>query len=148
MHDLSEIDEDAGTGVCVICGPVKTYVRKFLVGGRHYVYTKCSTPIREAARARYHANVDGYRHARFLREYGITLEQYEAMLEQQGGVCARCKQAPGEIRLAVDHAHDTGVVRGLLCGACNTYLGRLEANLSSLDADLRYLSAEVLAQRV
>lgn len=47
--------------------------------------------------------------------YGITLEQYEALSDAQGGVCAVCRQPPGDKALAVDHDHRTGLVRGLLC---------------------------------
>lgn len=51
--------------------------------------------------------------------YGITSEDYAAVLEHQGGVCAMCLQRPVSKRLAVDHDHRTGEVRGLLCSRCN-----------------------------
>ena len=60
--------------------------------------------------------------------YGISLAQYDEMLRGQGGVCKICKK-PSERsrrRLAVDHCHITGKIRGLLCGSCNTKLGFLE----------------------
>lgn len=54
------------------------------------------------------------------RTYGITAEQYEAILAVQGGVCAICQRATGASkRLAVDHDHVTGEVRGCLCSTCN-----------------------------
>ena len=64
--------------------------------------------------------------------YGITRAEYEAMLELQGGVCAACGQKPRTKRLAVDHDHETGRVRGLLCAdqerGCNhAVLGSIEA---------------------
>jgi hypothetical protein len=49
------------------------------------------------------------------REYGIDPDQYEALLVAQGGRCAICNQMPRTLRLAVDHDHKTGAVRGLLC---------------------------------
>lgn len=59
-----------------------------------------------------------------LKTYGITIEQYEALYEAQGGVCYICRRAKGITkRLAVDHDHATGYVRGLLCAKCNGYLG-------------------------
>ena len=55
-----------------------------------------------------------YRH-----KYGITLAQYEAMLEHQSGGCAICERPPAARRLSVDHDHKTGIIRGLLCDYCN-----------------------------
>uniref|UniRef100_UPI00403FE523 endonuclease VII domain-containing protein n=1 Tax=Streptomyces sp. SS7 TaxID=3108485 RepID=UPI00403FE523 len=66
--------------------------------------------------------------AHIKRAYGITAREYEAMLERQGGRCAICA-IPSESskrRLAVDHCHRTGRVRGLLCGLCNTAIGKLK----------------------
>jgi hypothetical protein len=61
-----------------------------------------------------------------LKTYGITSEQYEALYEEQGGVCYICQRATGKIRrLAVDHDHVTGYVRGLLCKPCNSILAHL-----------------------
>jgi hypothetical protein len=58
--------------------------------------------------------------------YGLTGEKYWELYEFQGGVCAICKRAKGiRRRLAVDHDHKTGAVRGLLCGTCNKILGHL-----------------------
>jgi len=56
------------------------------------------------------------------RRYGITPEQYDLMLERQGGGCAICGRLPKPgRRLAVDHDHATKRVRGLLCFQCNKY---------------------------
>jgi len=55
--------------------------------------------------------------------YGISIAQYNAMLEEQGGVCAICGEQPEEERLCVDHSHATGKIRGLLCRRCNSGLG-------------------------
>ncbi|WML79167.1 endonuclease VII domain-containing protein [Streptomyces sp. VNUA74] len=73
--------------------------------------------------------------------YGITREQYAVMLDQQGGVCAICKQeCRVHARLSVDHCHRTNVVRGLLCQSCNTALGHLEDDPSRLLAAIAYLT--------
>lgn len=62
--------------------------------------------------------------------YGVTREQWEAQYEAQGGLCAICEKAATGTsrgnRLHVDHSHETGQVRGLLCAGCNTHLGILE----------------------
>lgn len=58
---------------------------------------------------------DGY----LRRNYGIGLDEYNEMLEKQGGRCAICLCRPRTRNLAVDHDHLTGALRGLLCGRCN-----------------------------
>lgn len=65
--------------------------------------------------------------ARLWSRYGITEENYNDLMAEQGNVCAICKQEckTGE-RLSVDHDHDTGRVRGLLCRACNFRVGQIE----------------------
>jgi hypothetical protein len=58
------------------------------------------------------------------RKYGLTLEQYDEMLHAQNGVCAICGEPrPDERTLHIDHDHQTGVIRGLLCFRCNNALG-------------------------
>lgn len=68
------------------------------------------------------------RRARLKHRYGITEAQYDVMLAAQGGTCALC---PAEIsqdgrRLAVDHDHETGVVRGVLCLRCNNQIALVD----------------------
>lgn len=61
-----------------------------------------------------------------LRKYGITPEEYAARLREQGGGCAICATAPvGGRALDVDHDHDSGRTRELLCSACNLAIGHL-----------------------
>ncbi|MDQ3574990.1 MAG: endonuclease VII domain-containing protein [Actinomycetota bacterium] len=58
-----------------------------------------------------------------MRKYGMTIEQYDAMLEAQSGGCFICSRPPREdISLHVDHDHATGKVRGILCFRCNNAL--------------------------
>lgn len=60
---------------------------------------------------------------RRLAAYGLTPEQYAKMQEAQGNACAICDYTPkpGRRRLEVDHDHETGRVRGLLCHVCNRF---------------------------
>lgn len=59
------------------------------------------------------------------RKYGITANIYNEMFERQGHACAICRRKAEELgqTLSVDHDHDTGAVRGLLCAKCNRMLG-------------------------
>ena len=84
-------------------------------------------------------------HSNQIREYqlqykfGITLEQYELLLKEQGYSCAICKKPSTRKRLAVDHCHTTGKVRGLLCSHCNQGLGHFMDNQTILENSLNYL---------
>src|SRR5437764_1503494 len=69
----------------------------------------------------------------------LTEDEYEAMLEAQGGVCAICKEKPKGSRLSVDHVHGTDQVRGLLCNLCNPALGLFKDNPDRLKRAIEYL---------
>jgi len=82
------------------------------------------------------------------RKYGMTLEQYNMLFEKQKGVCALCGKpetvkrkfkSAGPERLAVDHCHDTGRIRGLLCFRCNTAVGSIGDDESSAKRVVEYL---------
>lgn len=73
-----------------------------------------------------------------LRRYGMTLEQYDEMLREQGGACLGCARQP-EGNLYVDHDHATGLVRGLLCRDCNSALGLVRDDPTVLVALAAYL---------
>lgn len=72
--------------------------------------------------------------------YGLAMGEYEAMYQEQGGTCAICQRATGATkRLAVDHDHDTGLVRGLLCGPCNKLVGYFRNSPEAFDRAAAYL---------
>lgn len=73
-------------------------------------------------------------------KYGITQTDYETMFANQNGVCWVCGGPPDFYgRLVVDHHHDTGVNRGLLCNRCNRVLGMIKENPDILQSLLYYL---------
>lgn len=87
-----------------------------------------------------------------LEKFGLTPEDYDRMLAEQGGVCAICRgpesgkaYGGGVKRLAVDHCHATGLVRGLLCGNCNKGLGNLGDSPERMREAARYVEG-ALAQ--
>lgn len=81
------------------------------------------------------------KHRAIKHSYGVTLEQWNTMFEAQKGCCAICRKHASEIKrgLAVDHNHETGAVRALLCLPCNTALGMFAEDLSTLTAAIEYL---------
>lgn len=77
------------------------------------------------------------------RNYGITIEMYDAIYESQGGKCKICgtTKPRGRGGFHVDHCHQTGIVRGLLCAACNMMLGLIKDNKETLMNAIEYLAA-------
>ena len=82
-----------------------------------------------------------------IRMHGLTLDAYEKMFESQNHRCAICNEAEtragrtkGTVtRLCVDHCHKTNTVRGLLCHACNTAIGKFKDNVDLMEKAIRYL---------
>jgi hypothetical protein len=84
------------------------------------------------------------------RLYGITVEQYDALLEKQNGACAICGSkssysrnyksiSSSRTKFSVDHCHSTGKVRGLLCTKCNRALGMLNDSIEVVLRMAKYL---------
>lgn len=71
-------------------------------------------------------------------KYGITSSEYDSMFMEQGGRCALCRQEP-ERKLEVDHHHESGQVRKLLCRKCNTLVGFVETHRLLIPAVFDYL---------
>jgi len=84
------------------------------------------------------------------KNYGITIEEYHLLLDQQNALCASCGKPEramirGKLRpLAIDHNHQTGQVRGLLCSGCNSALGMLQDDPEQVRALLKYIEAHSL----
>lgn len=95
-----------------------------------------------------HVAKNPYRnHASAIKsKYGITSEVYEQMYNSQDGKCAICKSdAPlhssNRDRLYVDHCHETGFVRGLLCKNCNSGIGQFRDSINALQEAIKYLQS-------
>ncbi len=78
-------------------------------------------------------------HLKYL--YGISLEDYNDLFQKQSGRCAICKSHQSKLKraLVVDHNHDTGEIRGLLCDKCNLTLGQFNDRSNVLRCAANYL---------
>lgn len=74
-----------------------------------------------------------------MRQYGITAERFREMERDQKGLCAICGTRGRHKRLALDHDHTTGRIRGLLCSDCNWMLGHAKDDTASLESAAAYL---------
>lgn len=122
----------------------------------NYTSGKCRCDDCRAARSKYHRdNYQANRTAKIAaatawnqshpeqrrathlkREYGITPEDYNSMYVDQGGCCGICESS---VQLVVDHDHETGRVRGLLCRQCNAAIGGLKDDPETLRRAIRWL---------
>lgn len=99
---------------------------------------KCAACEREALRARQDRAHDAY----VCKVYGLASGDYKRLYDAQGGCCYICQRATGKTRrLAVDHDHKTGLVRGLLCKVCNRLLGHARDDKEFFYRAGDYLSA-------
>jgi hypothetical protein len=71
--------------------------------------------------------------------YGMSLAEYDALVERCGGSCEICGRA-SEGRLFVDHCHSSEKIRGLLCRKCNLAIGYVEDNVTTLQNAIAYLT--------
>lgn len=120
-------DPNATQKRCTLCGETKPigefYTDKRTADGRGSHCKSCFGP-RNATRRR-------------KRIYGLAAEDYDALVADQGGACAICREVA---KLVVDHCHRKGHVRALLCDRCNRLLGVADDNVELLRAAIKYLT--------
>jgi superfamily II DNA helicase RecQ len=97
---------------------------------------------KKAFRQHYQVNKEQSRRYSLKALYGLSLEEYNEMREEQMFSCLICKTHEDDTArgLFVDHCHDTGKVRGLLCQHCNTMLGMAKDNQLILQEAIKYLA--------
>jgi len=105
--------------------------------------------MREWQRRARAADPDYGKNADLKKNYGVTLDWYKEQHAKQGGVCAICSKPETAVihgrpvSLAVDHCHDTGKVRALLCTTCNRGIGMLKHDRDLLQKAIAYLDTYV-----
>lgn len=89
---------------------------------------------------------DESREKHLQRSYGLTIEQFEAMLAEQNHECAICHEHISGRRVHVDHNHATNEVRQILCARCNQLLGYAQESPERLRAAAAYLEKHTLVE--
>lgn len=99
--------------------PRKTLEAKAITWNKYYSKQK----VRRSRKGSEKVFVDNLK-----RSYGLTLEEYNKLLEKSDYRCTVCQKTKSMVgrRLCVDHDHKTNIIRGVLCGKCNTALGLLD----------------------
>jgi hypothetical protein len=144
-------------GRCKICAAVR--VKKYYIAhreelcayGREYAakhreeraaYRVTHSEEIRAREKQYRATRPREMHALWLAcKYNMLIEDYDKMFAAQNGVCAICGLPPNSRKLEVDHDHDTGKIRGLLCHKCNFMLGFAQNDIAILAKAQDYLFA-------
>jgi len=125
---------------CIDCGEVKAR-SEFHKGA-----SKCKPCACRDSREWARNNRDRAKSNQLMKKFGITLDDYTGILKFQGGRCAICRSTRSGVRkFHVDHDHQTGKIRGLLCHLCNAGLGCLRDSPKILSAAIGYLRQPQLA---
>lgn len=120
------------------CHPEKRNYSKGLCRACHQKKFKEDNP--EKKKVYYQQIRDNWIRYSLYSRFRMTVEQYDAKLQEQNGVCAICrKQDTKGRRLSVDHNHATNEIRGLLCQKCNTVIGMCLEDKNTLKAAIEYL---------
>ncbi len=113
-------------------------------GALKFKCIKCETEQNKSYRKRNYLKVlNKERNLSLKRLYGITLNDYNIMLEKQNYRCAACNtdKPDGHGNFHTDHDHKTGQVRGLLCNGCNRALGFIDDSIDKLKGLIQYLQS-------
>ena len=128
------------------CHPDRKHAANGLCDQCYDEHRRHSDPERHRKRVRAHRVGWVLKNPRLAKDrnlrasFGISIEQYETIVEAQGNMCAICRTMfGGSVKPFVDHNHDTSVVRGVLCQNCNFLLGHAHENLAVLEAAAVYL---------
>ena len=132
---------------CLGCKKIKSLNEfRYHNGNKNFV-SRCKECAKKEQKAYIEKNREKYlisqSFSQLKQTYGITKEEYETRMKNQGGKCAICSaetpQQKNIKRFSVDHCHKTKQVRGLLCSSCNRGLGYFYDNISILEKAVEYL---------
>ena len=153
-RNQSQIQEDikSQSKVCCICGERKSfsefYNYKNKSDGKSYRCKQCDNIAKAAYRRKHSAKVKKRRRdIDLMSSFGITQGDYDAILKSQNYSCAICGIHYTDVRVtsgradyfSVDHCHETGGIRGLLCNRCNLALGMFRDSQDLLHRAAKYL---------
>ena len=158
LPELSPEDEGDARAMllkCTTCKEIKmldefcSSRRPWSVRNRHGKNHQC-----KACNKEYRKTPEGKlsrRNVHLKMNYGIDQAKYERMLAAQGGKCAICPATePGGKwnRWHVDHDHDTGEIRGLLCNGCNIAIGHLRHNPAIMLSAMKYITKHIVPDMI
>lgn len=145
---MAKTSTEGGEKQCTLCSEWKA-LSEFYCRSRGGHFSQCKVCQRGNTKRWIESNKERHtetkRRKHLMDKYGITLEQYDEMFEDQDGKCAICLKTVDSMNLCVDHCHKTGVVRGLLCHNCNRGIGLLQDSADTLRVAADYLERRFAA---
>jgi hypothetical protein len=123
-----------------------SYCKLCAASNRKLNYAKNPNKEKKKLMEYYNSNKEKFREYSLKSLYGASIENYKEMQTQQGHMCKICKTHESNLKrkLFIDHCHETGKVRGLLCQYCNTMLGNAKDNMLVLQSAINYLANKPL----
>ena len=133
---------------CTLCKqilPVECFDEKY--GGKLGCDSRCKKCKSESQKRDYRANPEKFkernRRSELKQLYGMTPNQFQSLYERQNGICAICSGTNPVGDLCVDHNHETGAIRGLLCRQCNLMIGNARDRIDLLIEAAAYLERQM-----
>ncbi len=133
------ISDKTKTRRCSKCRKDRTLDLFFIKKEKNPKYFRFNSPCKICMREHNKQRKDYLRNYHLIRNFGISEDQYNEILEKQDGKCKICNKHPSVKKLAVDHCHKTGKIRGLLCEKCNTGLGMFKDDITNLRSAISYI---------
>ncbi len=125
----------------------KEYKKKYYLKNRDKILTdkKYSSKNKQYRREYYLKNKSKSQELHLKNTYNLTIDDYNKIFDEQKGCCKICEKHQSEFKakLAVDHCHQTGKIRGLLCNNCNRGLGHLKDSVLLLKKAIKYIKNNI-----
>lgn len=143
---------DRNCRICLMTKPLEQFYERNYKGKISY-RTECKDCIREKTknyfRSNYHHNLEkkriAYRYNHKFKnikdQYGLTKDEYFEILDKTNGLCPICNRKINKPN--VDHCHNTGVIRGIICFQCNLGMGNFNDDIERLKNAIKYLERSV-----
>lgn len=140
IEKIQELIKQGVQKKCKKCGENKPVSEFFIKKCKNNKHNRFNTPCKTC---NYESRSESYfRNYLIKRNFGISILEYNEMLKSQNYKCAICGIDRNNYKreFSIDHCHNTGKIRGLLCTNCNTGIGMFKDNITTLHSAIKYLN--------
>lgn len=139
IEKIQELIQQGVKRKCKKCGETKLVSQFYIKKCKANKHNRFNSPCKKCSDKN---RIDGYmKNYHIRRNFGLLPHQFKSMMESQDYKCAICgiHRDNYNKEFAIDHCHNTGKIRGLLCTNCNTGIGMLQDNIEILNSAIKYL---------